>query len=283
MGILSGLGNLGVDIKDGNLFGEEKKPEAAAEAVAQKSPEELEAEELLKKTGNCPVCGGQFHYLAVKANRVRLLGQDVDLRPRYEQLDSLKYNVIVCHECGYAARGQAFNDVTTKQKQIIREKIAANYTNTDHDEDKNVYDYDTAINRYQRALATAIVKGAKNSEKAYLCLQTAWIVRGKRESLDKNSPSYAQDVKECRDNELELLNNSLEGFAKARSSEDFPMCGMDEHTVDYIIAAIGYECGKPDIATKLLSELLVSKTAGSRIKDKARNLKDLISEQKKQQ
>ncbi len=282
MGILSGLGNLGVDIKDGNLFAEEKKAEAAAEAVEQKSPEELEAEDLLKKTGNCPVCGGQFHYLAVKANRVRLLGQDVDLRPKYEQFDSLKYNVIVCNKCGYAARGQAFNDVTTKQKQVIREKIAANYRNTDHDENKTVYDYDTAINRYQRALATAIVKGAKNSEKAYLCLQTAWIVRGKRESLDKNSPTYAQDVKECRDNELELLNNSLEGFTKARSSEDFPMCGMDEHTVDYIIAAIGYECGKPDVATKLLSELLVSKTAGNRIKDKARNLKELISEQKKQ-
>lgn len=273
---------MGIDIKDGNLFAEEKKPAAASAAPVEKDPVALEAEDLLKKTGTCPVCGREFHYLAVKANRVRRLGQDVDLRPRFEQFDTLKYNVIVCNECGYAARGQAFNDVTSKQKAVIREKIAANYRNTDHDEKKSTYDYDTAISRYQRALATAIVKGAKNSEKAYLCLQTAWIVRGKRESLDKNSPTYAADVKECRENEIELLNNSLEGFAKARSSEDFPMCGMDENTVDYVIAALGYECGKPDVATKLLSELLVSKTAGTRIKDMARNLKDLIVEQKKQ-
>ncbi len=282
MGILSGLGNMGIDVKDGNLFAEEKKEQAAA-AVEEKDPIALEAEELLKKTMTCPICDKDFQYLSVKANRVRLLGQDIDLRPKYEQLDSLKYNVIMCHECGYAARAQTFKDITTKQKAVIREKIAANYRNTDHDEDRITYDYDTAIRRYQRALGTAIVRGAKSSEIAYLCLQTAWIVRGKRESLDKNSPSYAEDFKECRANEAELLNNSLEGFVKARSSEDFPMCGMDEHTVDYIIAAIAYECNKPDVATRLLSELLVSKTAGTRIKDKARNLKDLIMEQKKQQ
>ena len=281
MGILSGLGSMGIDVKDGSLFAEDKKEKEAAAAVEEKDPIALEAEELLKRTATCPVCDKEFHYLSVKANRVRLLGTDIDLRPKYEQLDSLKYNVIMCHECGYAARTQTFKDVTTKQKQIIREKIGANYRNTDHDEDRITYDYDTAIRRYQRALGTAIVRGAKSSEIAYLCLQTAWIVRGKKETLEKTSPTFAEDYKECRANEKELLNNSLEGFMKARSSEDFPMCGMDENTVDYIIAALGFECGKPDIATRLLSELIVSKTAGTRIKDRARSLKDLIMEQKK--
>ena len=274
---------MGIDVKDGSLFAEDKKKTAEAAAAAEeKDPVALEAEELLKRTATCPVCGKEFQYLSVKANRVRLLGQDIDLRPKYEQLDSLKYNVIMCHECGYAARVQSFKDVSTKQKQMIREKIGANYRNDDHDEDKTTYDYDTAIRRYQRALGTAIVKGAKSSEIAYLCLQTAWIVRGKRESLDKNSPSYEADFKECVANENELLNNSLEGFKKARSSEDFPMCGMDEYTVDYIIAAVAVKCGQNDVATRLLSELIVSKTANNRIKDKARTLKDLIMEQKKQ-
>lgn len=281
MGILSGLGNMGIDLKDGNLFADEKKEKAAA-AAEQKKPEEIEEEFLLKKTLECPVCGKEFSHLAVKTNRMKLLGQDIDLRPKYDPFDSLKYSAIMCHECGYSARGQAFNDITTKQKAVIREKIGANYRNNDHDEDKTTYDYDTAIRHYQMAIACAVVKGAKNSEKAYLCLQTAWIVRGKREKLDKNSPAYQDDFKECRANEVELLNNSLEGFIKARSSEDFPMCGMDENTVDYIIAALGYECGKFDVSTRLLSELLVSKTANTRIKDKARNLKELILEKKNQ-
>ena len=41
--------------------------------------------------------------------------------------------------------------------------------------------------------------------------------RKKKETLEKTSPTFAEDYKECRANEKELLNNSLEGFMKARA------------------------------------------------------------------
>ena len=280
MGILSGLGNMGIDIKDGDLFAEEKKegsvnPEELKKAEEQKKQTE-EADNLLKKSYNCPICGGAFKALTVKANRARLIAQDIDLRPKYEKFDALKYAAIMCPNCGYASRGQIFNDVSTKQKAVIREKIASNYFEVNDDEKLDVYDYDTAINHYQMAIGTAIVRNAKNSEKAYICLQTAWVVRGKKESLDPKAPDYASQLKECQENEKELLQNAMEGFIKARSSEDFPMCGMDEYTIDYIIAALCYECGKLEVGLKLLGELISSRTTNSRIKDKARNLRDLI-------
>ncbi len=285
MGILSGLGNMGIDIKNGDLFAEEKKEEPKISPEELKRAEEAkkhaeEADNLLKKTFVCPICGGEFKALTVKANRARLIAQDVDLRPKYEKFDALKYAAVMCPNCGYAARGQVFNSVTAKQKTIIREKIASNFFENYDDENMDVYDYDTAINHYQMAIGTAIVKNAKFSEKAYICLQTAWIVRGKKESLNKEAPDYAKLLEECKENEKELLQNAMEGFLKARSSEDFPMCGMDEYTIDYIIAALCYECNKPEAATKILSELISSRTANSRIKDKARDLKDLISSQK---
>ena len=56
--------------------------------------------------------------------------------------------------------------------------------------------------------------------------------------------------------------------------EDFPMCGMDEYTVDYILAALAMRFGDENIAKKLVAEILVSKTASAGIKDKARDLKE---------
>ena len=69
----------------------------------------------------------------------------------------------------------------------------------------------------------------------------------------------------------------------ARQSEDFPIAGMDSTTLDYLIAALAYETDQFDIASKMISELLTSRTANSRIKDKARMLKELMAEKKGQQ
>ncbi len=284
MGILSGLGNMGIDVKDGDLFKDEKSDVSVNEEekrkAEEKKKEDEEAENLLKKSFTCPICGSAFKALVVKANRARMIGQDIDLRPRYEKFDALKYAAVMCPSCGYASRGQIFNEVTSKQKVMIREKIASNYLETSDDELKDVYDYDTAINHYQMAIGTAIVKNAKSSEKAYICLQTAWIVRGKKETLDKNARDYESQLKECKENEAELLQNALEGFLKARSSEDFPMCGMDQYTIDYIIAALSYECGRPDVGLRLLSELIQSRSVNSRIKERARDLRERIMAQK---
>ena len=45
-----------------------------------------------------------------------------------------------------------------------------------------------------------------------------------------------------------------------------------------LIAALAYETDQFDIANKMISELLMSRTANSRIKDKARALKELVAE-----
>ncbi|MBP3278882.1 MAG: DUF2225 domain-containing protein, partial [Butyrivibrio sp.] len=79
--------------------------------------------------------------------------------------------------------------------------------------------------------------------------------------------------------EKELLENALNGFVMARQSEEFPIAGMDSTTLDYLIAALAVETGKRDIASKMISDILVSRTANSRIKDKARVLKEMLAEE----
>ena len=281
MGILSGLENLGVKIKEEDIYADNKKKLEKQAEVAEntKKPGDDESDFIIGKTYTCPVCGSEFKSLTVKASKARFVGSDIDLRPKYEQLDTLKYGVVMCPMCGYAALSRDFGKITDTQKKNVREQISKSFHTVTFD--KSTYSYDDAIQQYQMTLANAIIKKAKSSEKAYICLMMAWVVRGKAESLDINDPGYLASKKECDADEKELLKNSLEGFSAARSTEDFPMCGMDEDTIDYLIAALFYECGEKDKSLRMLSQIITSRTANSKIKDKARDLKDQVMASKK--
>ena len=74
------------------------------------------------------------------------------------------------------------------------------------------------------------------------------------------------------------MTNALNGFVMARQTEEFPIAGMDSTTLDYLMAALAVETGQKDIASRMISEILTSRVANSRIKDKARTLKEMLGE-----
>ena len=78
------------------------------------------------------------------------------------------------------------------------------------------------------------------------------------------------------DEEQEYLQNAYDGFTEARQSESYPMCGMDEMTIDYLLAVLAIRFKKYDVASRLTAAILTSPAANTRIKDKARELKDQI-------
>ena len=51
----------------------------------------------------CAVCDKVFKTKMIKSGRLKRLESDMDLRPRYEHIDTLKYSVISCPYCGYTA------------------------------------------------------------------------------------------------------------------------------------------------------------------------------------
>ena len=138
--------------------------------------------------------------------------------------------------------------------------------------------YESALQRYQLALANAIVKKSRASEKAYICLKTGWLLRGWQESLT-DSPADKTKKAELAAQEKEYLKNAFEGFVGAVQTENFPMCGMDEITVDYLMAVLAMKFEKYDVASKLIGTILTSSNANPRMKDKTRDLKDLIIEE----
>ena len=76
--------------------------------------------------------------------------------------------------------------------------------------------------------------------------------------------------------EEDYLKNAFEGFQSAMAHELFPIAGMDESTINYLLAALAYRFDRLDIAGTLVSKILTSPSAGTRTKDRTRDLKDLV-------
>ena len=270
-----GLGKLSnMDVYDSGENASSKKDQDAQ----TKQPQVTEADLIFDKTYKCPVCDGEFKSKTVKTGKVKLISADTDLRPKYQLVDSLKYDVVACPVCGYAALNRFFQYMTTAQAKLIKTNISSSYKVTAQEGD--ILTYDEAITKHKLALINTIVKRGKLSERAYTCLKTAWLIRGKRETLPETTKNYRQVFQDLTHQEQEFLLNAYEGFSEAFSKELFPMCGMDEVTITYLLADLARRVGKIEEATRFVSKVITSRDANERIKDKARQIKQLISEGK---
>ncbi|MDD3173842.1 MAG: DUF2225 domain-containing protein [Herbinix sp.] len=267
-----GLGNLsGMDVY------EEKGKENSKNQDENAKPSFSEEDTIFDKTFTCPVCDKEFKSKTVKSGKVKLLALDTDLRPIYEKMDPLKYDAIVCPNCGFGALNRFFKYVTATQASLIKKNISAAFRGIK--DTASIFDYDDAIGRHKLALVNAIVKKSKTSERAYTCLKTAWVIRGKSEHLPKNLPDYSEQIVELEKEELDFITKAYVGFEEAFTKEGFPMCGMDEVTITLLMAELARKTGKYDEANRWISKVLISRDANERIKQKARDIKDLIKDQ----
>lgn len=275
-GLLSGLGELGLENLEGmDLYEDPKqKNEQDKEANSSNVLVIKETDFLFDKTTECPVCYEEFKARTMKVGKAKLNRTDLDLRPIYENIEPLKYDVILCPHCGYAALSRYFKGITASQGKLIKENISKAYHRADLKHE--VYDYEEAFNRYKLSLANAIVKHAKASEKAYICLKAGWLLRSWQESLDKNETGTTAKIEELKKQETDFLKNALEGFLSARQTDGYPMCGMDEITMEYLVAVLAMEFEQFDISSRIIAEILTSNSATSRMKDKAREVKELL-------
>ncbi len=279
-GILDGLGNLGLSsLSSLDIYDKKSTKTAVKEVEIKEKKEEApprEEDYLFEKTITCPVCQQSFPSLSVRMGKIRKVGMDQDLRPLYEPFDASKYDPISCPYCGYTDFAKTFNIVSDFQVGEIKDKITRSFVPML--DFPAVYDYERAFRHYQMALATAIVTRAKASQKAYICLKTGWILRGQAESMDPTVENYRNKVSALKAKEKEFLSNALEGFLEARKKEAFPIADMDEVTLDFLIGALSLKEGRLDVASQMVAKVLDSKAVNQRVKDKAREMKDMILE-----
>ena len=95
--------------------------------------------------------------------------------------------------------------------------------------------------------------------------------------MPKTTKDFVKVQVELKQQEDDFLLKAYEGFYSAIMKEtSYPMCGMDEYTVWYLIAELARRAKKYEEALRLVSKIIVARDANERIKSKARIIKDEI-------
>ncbi|WP_254906446.1 DUF2225 domain-containing protein [Clostridium tyrobutyricum] len=214
---------------------------------------------LYDKKITCPVCGSVFKAKAIKKNSYRIIKKDPDFFIRYSRISPYFYDVWVCDECGYASIKADFEKLSDYDADTIKEQLTPKWHRKNFPE---VYDIDLAIQRYKLSLLNYYTINARPSKKAMNCLKLAWMYR----------------LKEDSKNEMTFLKQALENLNSAYFNESFPMYGMNKFTAMYLIGELMRRTGTGEKSLIWFSQVITSTMASEKIKDLARQQKNLVNE-----
>lgn len=255
--ILSGLNDLGFENVDNlNLYSEKgKKDNTPEKGFDENSQKDLS--HLYDKKITCPVCDASFTVKAIKTSSYRMKDKDSDFFIRYELINPYFYDVWLCNSCGYAAMKADFEKIKSFQKDLVKQNITSRWRGRTYTEP---FDLAIAIERYKLSLLNYVYMDAPASKKAMNCLKLAWMNR-----LEGDSKM-----------ELEYLSQALKGFNDAYFNEDFPIYGMDRFTTMYLIGELNRRIGNGEEAMLWFSKVITTPSVNKRLKELARDQKDLI-------
>lgn len=279
MNLMSGMEKFGLGQSgELNILDDDMEKKNKNKVANRKEAEEpVEKDFLLNRKVMCPICDKQFVIRSVKSSKLVRQEPDADLRPNHKYIDTLKYGVSACPRCGYAAMNRNFEHLSATQRKWIREAVATKFKPSE-ELNLEVYTYEYAVNRYKLALVSAMAKKAKLSEKAYICLNIAWLRRAQLETIPEDTPLNKKHRQECLAEFDGFYRQAYEGFVKVTATETPPYNGMDTNTVEYIIANMAMHYKEYDTASKVVSRLLTTPGTPKRMKDKCLDLKDEILE-----
>ena len=240
------------------------KKEEEAVSVESAMPKEFLIDKFIyKKEYKCEICSVKFMSDTLRTGKMRPVAIDHDLRPIYEEpIHPIFYDIVVCPTCGHAALTQTVSNMRPSHARRVLSDITPRFKYVEY---PAMLDVDMALERYKLALLNAVVKDVKDSEKAYLCMKIAWLYRSK------------QDKK----NELSFISNAYKGYISAYEKEYFPIFGMEESVVVFLIASYAKALGHLEDALKFVGQLIMSRTLSKRMRDRAIDLKqDILHEMK---
>lgn len=206
----------------------------------------------------CPVCQNKFKTKVVKVKSPRILSKDSDFFIRYSVANPYFYDVWVCNSCGYAAMKIDFDKIKSYKKDLIMKKITSKWRPREY---PDVLNEKLAIERYKLALLNAIMGEFASSTKAMLSLKIAWMYR----------------LLEDKNNETSYLKQALDSFTDAYTNEGLPVYGLERDSLMYLLGELNRRLNNNDAALRWYSKTLTTIGASYKIKEMARNGKNLIN------
>ncbi|HCJ59150.1 hypothetical protein SDC9_99608 [bioreactor metagenome] len=188
------------------------------------------------KEVKCPVCSLPFSSTKVRTSVLKMEHKDEDFCVHYKEHNPIYYDIFVCPNCGYASSENSFNDLGSKDiKTLINaflgRSIGRNFC--------GIRSHTDALDSYKIALYTANLIDGRKSYTGGLALKTAWMYR------------YINDP-----NERIFLKIALDSYTEAYEKERFPINGMDELTVIYLIGELSRRLEIYDKAIEWFSKVV---------------------------
>lgn len=215
---------------------------------------------LFDKQVVCPVCNAHFKTKTVKSKSPRVISKDSDFFIRYSVVNPYFYDVIICNSCGYAALRSDFDNIKMYKKELVLSNVTPKWKPREY---PDILDEKLAIERYKLALLNALLLDLADSTKAMLSLKIAWMHR-----LLNNT-----------DQETVFLKQALEGFNNAYIYEVFPIYGLQRDSLMYLLGELNRKLGNSQEALQWFSKTIVSVNSSYRVKEMARNGRDLIKDE----
>ncbi len=234
--------------------------------MKQAAKKELtERDFLYDKKVSCPICEQKVDVRVVRRTSLRLESRDSDSMPVYKYINPLFYDIWVCNYCGHAAFENNFeNEVPKEQIALMFENVSSKWNYRTY---PDIYTLDIALERYKLALYCAHLRKAPLSELTMLYLKMGWLFRLNVED---------QKEKQC-------LEQTVSGLESLYDVGKFPVMGMNESAVVYMIADLSFRIGKSKEALLWLAKVLSDINAKPGLKDKCRDLKYLIMQSQKEE
>ena len=219
-------------------------------------------EMIYEKDYECPLCKIVIKRKAVRSSKNKLIGTDFDLNARYEKVNPLYYEVVVCESCGFAQLNKREEKPTLAEAKLIKEKISARFGGRQY---STYYRAEEAIDRYKLALLNAIVRNATEGEKAYIALKLGWVYR-----------EMGNEEEEKR-----FLGEALKSFLNAYQKEGFPIFELQEEVVCYLIAALSYQMEDFKQSLKWIQIVLRTADLSPKLRDRCFELKSMVTAKEK--
>jgi uncharacterized protein len=222
---------------------------------------------IYKKKLDCPVCKLKFETTKVKSSKLRVDTMDTDLLKRYKDVEEhpVKYEVIMCPNCGYAAIERHFEGINKRGIAIVKENVMYKWNKQDYTDTRGKKE---AILAYKFALYCAELMKKSKVELGGICLRMAWVNR------------LYEDI----DSERKYLEMTLRMYDEAYMEEDLFKEGTDEITIGYLIGDINERLGNKKEALKWMNKVVFdrgisqNRTIEKLAREKIENLKEHLGD-----
>lgn len=173
----------------------------------------------------CPLCRNKFTTKKVRTRTLKMVKRDDDFCVIYKDINPTYYHIFVCAECGYSSTEGEFSDLSKNDKEILEGSIRSKWKKRHFE---GVRSFEEAEEIYKLAILIGQLLKKTRGYIGSLCLKLAWIYR---QENDKR--------------EQEFLQYALDFFEDAYQNERFPVSGLDEVELSYLIGELNRRLGKP--------------------------------------